>query len=95
MLLLESLIGLFSLSWLFGPGQPAAVSLVLYAVPLELGVMVHNALVNKGVRATAVEFAVSEADVMEEFFFNVPETQTWLAEHIMRSLKVMWRKVDE
>lgn len=94
-LLLESLIGLFSLSWLFGPGQPAAVSLVLYAVPLELGVMVHNALVNKGVRATAVEFAVSEADVMEEFFFNVPETQTWLAEHIMRSLKVMWRKVDE
>jgi len=94
-LLLESLIGLFSLSWLFGPGQPAAVSLVLYAVPLELGVMVHNALVNRGVRATAVEFAVSEADMMEEFFFNVPETQTWLAEHIMRSLKVMWRKVDE
>lgn len=94
-LLLESLIGLFSLSWLFGPSQPAAVQLVLYAVPLELGVMVHNALVNRGVRATAVEFAVSEADVMEEFFFNVPETQTWLAEHIMRSLKVMWRKVDE
>jgi len=94
-LMLESLIGLFSLAWLFGPSKPAAVQLVLYAVPLELGVMVHNALVNRGVRATAVEFAVSEAEMMEEFFFNVPETQTWLAEHIMRSLKVMWRKVDE
>lgn len=94
-LLLESLIGLFSLSWLFGPSQPAAVPLALYAVPLELGVMAHNALVNKGVRATAVEYVSDVPGVMEEFFFNVPETQAAWTEYILGSIKLMWRRVDE
>lgn len=93
--LLDGLIGMFALTWLFGPSQAPAVDLILYAVPLELGVLVHNALVNRGVRATAVEFAVADGEVMEEFFFNVPEPQTWLAENIMMKMKVMWRKVDE
>lgn len=93
--LLESLIGLFSLSWLFGPSQPAAVPLALYAVPLELGVMAHNALVNKGVRATAVEYVSDVPGVMEEFFFNVPETQAAWTEYILGSIKSMWRRVDE
>lgn len=94
-LMLDGLIGLFSLTWLFGPSKPAAVPLILYAVPLELGVMVHGALVNRGVRATAVEFKAEGEDVMQEFFFNVPETQTWLAEHIMKTMKVIWRRVDD
>jgi len=93
-LFLDGLIGLFSLSWLLGPSKAPAVQLTLYAVPLELGVMVHNALVNRGVRATAVRFAVAGDEVMSEFFFNVPEPQEWLTENIMRSAKVMWRKVD-
>jgi len=94
-LMLDGVIGAFSLSWLFGPSQAPAVQLILYAVPVELGVMVHGALVNRGVRATAVEFVTNNDEVLNEFFFNVPETQTWLAEHIMKTMKVMWRKVDE
>lgn len=94
-LMLEGLIGAASLSWLFGPSKAAAVQLILYAVPLELGVMVHNALVNRGVRATAVEFVTENDEVLNEFFFNVPETQTWLTEHIMKTMKVMWRRVDD
>lgn len=94
-LFLDGLIGLFSLAWLFGPSQPATVRLVLYAVPLELGVMAYNALTNKGVRATAVEYVSDVPGVMEEFFFNVPDTQTEWTEYILRSIKLMWRRVDE
>ena len=94
-LMLDGLIGVFSLSWLFGPSRTPAVELILYAVPVELGVMVHNAPVNRGVRATAVEFVTENDDVLNEFFFNVPETQTWLTEHIMTSMKVMWRRADD
>lgn len=94
-LFLDGLIGLFSLSWLFGPSKAPAVRLVLYAVPLELGVMAYNALTNKGVRATAVEYVSDVPGVMEEFFFNVPETQAEWTEYILRSIKLMWRRVDE
>lgn len=94
-LLLDGLIGLFSLSWLFGPSKAPSVRLVLYAVPLELGVMAYNALTNKGVRATAVEYVSDVPGVMEEFFFNVPDTQAEWTEYILRSIKLMWRRVDE
>lgn len=94
-LFLDGLIGLFSLSWLFGPSKAPAVRLVLYAVPLELGVMAYNALTNKGVRATAVEYVSDVPGVMEEFFFNVPDTQAEWTEYILRSIKLMWRRVDE
>lgn len=93
-LFLDSLIGVFSLSWLFGPSKSPSVRLVLYAVPLELGVMAYNALTNKGVRATAVEYVSDAPGVMEEFFFNVPETQAEWTEYILRSIKLMWRRVD-
>lgn len=93
-LLLDALIGLFSLAWLLGPSKAPSVRLVLYAVPLELGVMAYNALTNKGVRATAVEYVSDVPGVMEEFFFNVPETQVEWTEHILRSIKLMWRRVD-
>lgn len=94
-LFLDGLIGLFSLTWLFGPSKTPAVRLVLYAVPLELGVMAYNALTNKGVRATAVEYVSDVPGVMEEFFFNVPDTQAEWTEYILRSIKLMWRRVDE
>lgn len=93
-LFLDGLIGLFSLSWLFGPSKASPVRLVLYAVPLELGVMAYNALTNKGVRATAVEYVSDAPGVMEEFFFNVPETQAEWTEYILRSIKLMWRRAD-
>jgi len=92
-LLFDGLLAFVSLNWLFGGRSAGAVRLILYAVPTELGVMAHNALVNKGIRATAVEYRDGNATTMEEFFFNVPEKQEDYADYVLDSINLMWRKV--